>query len=263
MELAIDTSTRYAGVCLSLGGRVVVSRSWYSRQNHTVELLPAVEVLLKEAGATIGELDCVIVAIGPGGFSALRVGLSTAKGLCTGLKIPLVALNTLDVEAEPHRDQDLPVCALLDVGRGEAAAALYAQGDGDWQKAMVERIASPDLLCEGVQEPVLFCGEGVATFGEALTERLGELAVLADQSPPTRDPPRWPRWAARGTGAVTTTTSRPSSRCTSAALRFRRRGGPPDRAPSGATIGVPQRASRNNNSAANGHNTGINTAANI
>ncbi len=188
MELAIDTSTRYAGVCLSQDGRVLVSRSWYSRQNHTVELLPAVEDLLKEAGATIGELDCVIVAIGPGGFSALRVGLSTAKGLCTGLNIPLVALNTLDVEAEPHRDQDLPVCALLDVGRGEAAAALYAQGDGDWQKAMAERIASPDLLCEGVQEPVLFCGEGVATFGEALTERLGDLAVLAAQSPPTRSP---------------------------------------------------------------------------
>ena len=188
MELAIDTSTRYAGVCLSQDGRVVVSRSWYSRQNHTVELLPAVEDLLKEAGATVRDLECVIVAIGPGGFSALRVGLSTAKGLCTGLQVPLVALNTLDVEAEPHRGQELPVCALLDMGRGEAAAALYARVNGYWQQVMAERIASPDLLCEGIEQPVLFCGEGVATFGEALTERLGELAVLADQSPPTREP---------------------------------------------------------------------------
>lgn len=188
MELAIDTSTRYAGVCLSQDGRVVVSRSWYSRQNHTVELLPAVQDLLKEAGATAQDLECVFVAIGPGGFSALRVGLSTAKGLCTGLGIPLVALNTLDIEAEPHRGQHLPVCALLDIGRGEAAAALYTQHYGDWRKAMEDRIASPDLLCEGIQEAVLFCGEGVATFGEALTERLGDLAVLADHSPPTRSP---------------------------------------------------------------------------
>ena len=81
------------------------------------------------------------MAIGPGGFSALRVGLSTAKGLCTGLNIPLVALNTLDVEAEPHRDQDLPVCALLDVGRGEAAVgALRAtqrpMAEGDCWSAL-------------------------------------------------------------------------------------------------------------------------------
>ena len=124
MELAIDTSTRYAGVCLSQEGRVLVSRSWYSRQNHTVELLPAVQELLKEAGAIARDLECVFVAIGPGGFSALRVGLSTAKGLCTGLNIPLVALNTLDVEAEPYRDHELPACALLDMGRGEAAARL-------------------------------------------------------------------------------------------------------------------------------------------
>lgn len=188
MELSIDTSTRYAGVCLSQDGRVVVSHSWYSRQNHTVELLPAVHDLLKEAGVTVRDLACVIVAIGPGGFSALRVGLSTAKGLCTGLGIPLVALNTLDVEAEPHRGQHLPVCALLDIGRGEAAAALFTQHYGDWQKAMEDCIAAPDLLCEGIEEPVLFCGEGVASFGAALMERLGDLAVLADQSPPTRSP---------------------------------------------------------------------------
>ena len=188
MELSIDTSTRYAGVCLSQDGRVIVSRSWYSRQNHTVELLPAVYDLLKEAAATVRDLECVFVAIGPGGFSALRVGLSTAKGLCAGLNVPLVALNTLDVEAEPYRDQDLLVCALLDMGRGEAAAAYYAQRGGDWQKTTPERIASPNTICDGVAKPVLFCGEGVAIFGEALTERLGGLAVLADQSTPTRSP---------------------------------------------------------------------------
>ena len=188
MELAIDTSTRYAGVCLSQDGRVVVERSWYSRQNHTVELLPAVEDLLKEAGATVRDLQCVYVAIGPGGFSALRVGLSTAKGLCAGLHIPLVALNTLDIEAEPHKERGMPVCALLDMGRGEAAAATYEHRKGAWTKLTAERIAAPDEICEGVHEPLLYCGEGVAAFGDALTERLGDLAVLAEQSPPTRSP---------------------------------------------------------------------------
>ncbi len=188
MELAIDTSTRYAGVCVSQDGRELVSRLWYSRQNHTVELMPTIVELVAEAGATVRDLDCVIAAIGPGGFSALRVGLSAAKGLCAALGIPLVALNTLDVEAEPHRNSGMPVCALLDIGRGEAAAALYENRNGDWRKVGAERIAAPEALCEGVQQPTLFCGEGVAAFGEAITERLGELAVLPAQSPPTRAP---------------------------------------------------------------------------
>ena len=188
MELAIDTSTRYAGVCLSQDGRVVVERSWFSRQNHTVELLPAVEGLLKEAGATVRDLECVFVAIGPGGFSALRVGLSTAKGLCAGLDIPLVALKTLDIEAQPHKERGMPVCALLDMGRGEAAAATYEHLNGAWTKLTAEQIAAPDEICDGVQKATLYCGEGVAAFGDALTERLGDLAVLADQSPPTRSP---------------------------------------------------------------------------
>ncbi len=97
MELAIDTSTRYSGIALSHEGEVVAKHTWRSEQNHSVELLPAVEHLLKTAGMVTQELGCIVIAIGPGGFSALRVGLSTAKGLGFSLGIPLVALNTLDI----------------------------------------------------------------------------------------------------------------------------------------------------------------------
>ena len=134
MELSIDTSTRYAGVCLSQQGAVVAEYSWFSRQNHSVELLPAVERLLKEVDIAARDLACIVIAIGPGGFSALRVGMSSAKGLGIALDIPLVALNTLDVEADPYRRLQMPVYALLDMGRGEAAAALYGQDQGVWRK---------------------------------------------------------------------------------------------------------------------------------
>ena len=188
MELSIDTSTRYAGVCLSQQGAVVAEYSWFSRQNHSVELLPAVERLLKAVDITARDLTCIVIAIGPGGFSALRVGMSAAKGLGIALDIPLVALNTLDVEADPYRRLQMPVCALLDMGRGEAAAALYGQDQGVWRKLDQERIVSPEELCDGVRQPTLFCGEGVSLFGPILKERLGEKAVLAEQSPPTRQP---------------------------------------------------------------------------
>ena len=188
MELSIDTSTRYASVCLSREGEVVTGYSWVSRQNHSVELLPAVDQLLKTAGMVVQDLECIVIAIGPGGFSALRVGLSTAKGLGVSLGIPLVALNTLDIEADPYRDRGLPVCSILDIGRGEVAAALYAAEQGSWNKVDQERIMTPEELCARVQQPTLFCGEGISIYAQALEENLGDRAVLADQSPPTRRP---------------------------------------------------------------------------
>ena len=162
--------------------------SWVSRQNHSVELLPAVEHLLKATGTALQDVDCIILATGPGGFSALRVGMSTAKGLGVSLEIPLVALNTLDIEAYPFRSLGLPVCSILDMGRGELAMALYAGGRGRWSKLIEEQIMTPEELCSRTQEPTLFCGEGVSLYGGALEEGLREKAVVAEQSPPTRRP---------------------------------------------------------------------------
>ena len=188
MELSIDTSTRYAGVGLSEEGRLLAEYSWVSRQNHSVELLPAIDHLLKTNGATPKDLTCVFVAIGPGGFSALRVGLSTAKGLVVSLGIPLVALNTLEIEADPFRSLGLPVCAVLDAGRNEVAAAVYAEEDGVWKTVRDAWIAAPEELCSSIEGAVLFCGEGSSLLEPALKECSGDGAVLAEHTPPTRRP---------------------------------------------------------------------------
>ena len=125
MLLAIDTSTRYAGVALSEDGRVVSSRSWWSAVNHTAELMPAVSQLLGAAGVAVNDLEGIAVALGPGGFSALRVGMSVAKGLALASGKPLVGIGTLDAEAQPYWQTGLPVCALLDAGRSEVSSAHF------------------------------------------------------------------------------------------------------------------------------------------
>ena len=188
MELSIDTSTRYAGVGLSQQGSALAEYSWVSRQNHTVELLPAVEHLLRTTGTPREDLECIFVAIGPGGFSALRVGLSTAKGLGISLGVPLLALNTLEIEANPFKGLGLPICPLLDMGRGEVAAALFGNDEGCWSRLREERLVAPQDLCAEVQEPTLFCGEGASAWSSTLRENLGERALLAEQAPPTRRP---------------------------------------------------------------------------
>ena len=132
MELSIDTSTRYASVCLADQANVLCQYSWFSQQNHSKELLPSIVNLLDSSGIDKGDLDCIIVAAGPGSFSALRVGLSTAKGLCESLGIPLISVNTMEIEAHKFRGLGLPICSVLDIGRGEIAASIYSDADQKW-----------------------------------------------------------------------------------------------------------------------------------
>ena len=188
MILSIDTSTRYAGVALSDEERVVSCRLWYSRVNHTAELMPAVAQTLESRGMAANELahglDGIAVALGPGGFSSLRVGLSVAKGLSAALGLPLVGVGTLDLEARPYLETGVAVCAMLDAGRGEVATARF---DSRGQPAGDETICPPEELLDSISEPTQFCGEGVLTWVSLIKERLGPMAlVMASPSPGIR-----------------------------------------------------------------------------
>jgi len=79
MELAIDTSTRYASVALSQQGEAFAELTWRSDRNHSVELVPAIRELQTKSNTEMYQLEAIFIAQGPGGFSALRVGMSTAK----------------------------------------------------------------------------------------------------------------------------------------------------------------------------------------
>ena len=138
------------------------------------------------------------MAIGPGGFSALRVGLSTAKGLVVSLGIPLVALNTLEIEADPFRSLGLPVCAVLDAGRNEVAAAVYAEEDGVWKTVRDAWIAAPEELCSSIEGAVLFCGEGSSLLEPALKECSGDGLCWPSIRLPHGGRAPWPGWATRG-----------------------------------------------------------------
>jgi len=106
--LAIDTSTRYAGVAVADDERVFAEEVWHSQQNHGAELLPTAMALLEQVGWGIRDLTHLAVALGPGGFSALRVGISTAKGLALPARLPVAGISTFDVEAAPHFGVDGP-----------------------------------------------------------------------------------------------------------------------------------------------------------
>ena len=186
--LAIDTSTRYAGVCLRDADRVVASLSWYSTQNHTRELLPAIEGVMQRILGGRTALEGIAVASGPGGFSALRVGLAAAKGLAMPSGLPVVSVGTLECEAYPYAGTALPVCPLLDVGRGEVATAVFQQKD-DWAKVSEERICTPedlDSLPGDSTGPFVVCGEGTTGREEQLRDLFGGRVLVVAAGQPAR-----------------------------------------------------------------------------
>lgn len=187
MEISIDTATRYASVALSSQGKVAAELSWRSDRNHSVELVPAMRLLMEQAGVETNAIEAVFVVHGPGGFSALRVGISVAKSLAVGRGIPLAGVGTLEVEAMPYRGLGLPVCAVVGASRSSVYAATYNKGleeasEGDF------RVESHEELTSSIDRPTLFCGEAVEGLADMLRGDLGDLAIIPEAPTPTRRP---------------------------------------------------------------------------
>ncbi|MBI4288917.1 MAG: tRNA (adenosine(37)-N6)-threonylcarbamoyltransferase complex dimerization subunit type 1 TsaB [Chloroflexi bacterium] len=178
MELAIDTSTFFASVALAREGVVTAELTWRCGQNHTVELLPAIDLVLGQVKEPKSSIMGVIVARGPGSFNGLRVGIATAKGLGYALGIPVVGMSTLEVEAFPHLETGLPVCAVHNAGRGEVAAALFREVSGQRLRVWEEQILSPRDLVNRIDEKTVFCGEIPADLAAMLKDVLGPLAAV-------------------------------------------------------------------------------------
>jgi tRNA threonylcarbamoyladenosine biosynthesis protein TsaB len=181
MLLSIDTSTRYAGVALSDDERVLSCQTWYSITNHTTQLMPAVSELLAGSRLTPRDLSGIAVALGPGGFSALRVGMSVAKGLALAAQKPLLGVGTLELEALPYLEAGFPVCAMLDAGRREVASAYFGVSG---QRAREDLICPPEELLAGITQQTIFCGEGILPWIPLIKEQLGPLAVVVTHSSP-------------------------------------------------------------------------------
>ena len=117
MLLAVDTSTARLGLALYEGTQVLAESLWVSRARHTVELAPALDELFRRTDIKIDQISALGVAIGPGSFTSLRVGLSFVKGLALARALPLIGIPTLDVVAAVRPLSGLPLAALLPAGR--------------------------------------------------------------------------------------------------------------------------------------------------
>jgi tRNA threonylcarbamoyladenosine biosynthesis protein TsaB len=171
MLLGVDTSTAQIGLALYDGAQVIGEFAWRSSQRHTVELAPAISDLLTRCGHTIEDVSALGVALGPGSFTSLRVGLSLVKGLALARHLPLVGIPTLEILAAAQPASKLPLAAVIQAGRGRLALGWYKSSKNGWQAKGPARVVTVDALMDEIENPSLVCGELTTEERQKLSEK--------------------------------------------------------------------------------------------
>jgi len=197
MLLAVDTSTTQVGIALYDGAQVIGEFAWRSSQRHTVELAPAISDMLARCGLTMDDITALGVALGPGSFTSLRVGLALVKGLALSRQIPIIGIPTLDILARAQPPSELPLAVAIQAGRSRFALGWYKSSKGGWQAQGGERIATLDEINAEVQSPSNVCGEFSADERQKLSDNENiHLAVpsLSVRRPAILAELAWTRW---------------------------------------------------------------------
>lgn len=182
MLLAVDTSTSWISLALYDGAFVRYETTWQSQHHHTVELAPAINSVFEHTATTPADLTGLAVALGPGSFTSLRIGLAAVKGMSLALKLPMVGVPSLDIVAAAQPLDEKPLIAVLQAGRTRLAYVTYLV-EGDAWKAQHEPAAinARDLV-KTITVPTLIAGE-LSDEGRSVLGRRWKNAMIA---PPAR-----------------------------------------------------------------------------
>ena len=198
MLLAVDTSTQTVGLALFDGAQVVGEMIWQTHSHHTIELAPALDHLFRRCNVPMTALQALGVALGPGSFTSLRIGLALVKGFSLALKLPVVGIPTLDFLAAAQPVQEYPLAAVLQAGRGRLAVGWYAAVDGAWQMQVEAKVYSLEELSHQILKPTLVCGELTPVERQVLGRKRKNV-MLASPAQSLRRPSylaemAWQRW---------------------------------------------------------------------
>ena len=181
--LAVETSTLTGAVALLEAGGVVAESRVSVAVTHGERLVAAIDGVLRAARWGLAEVEAFAVALGPGSFTGLRIGLSTVKGLAFATGKPVVGVPTLDALAWALPFCAYPVCPVLDARKNEVYTGLYRTLEGRLEVLAAPRAVPPATLAEelrtSTEGPLVFVGDAVLPFSSVLTEILGTRARLA------------------------------------------------------------------------------------
>ena len=179
--LTIDTSTTTCSVALTDGSRIIGEYLLDTDRTLSGQLLSAADCILRDAGLAIHCVDGIGIALGPGSFTGLRVGVATAKGLALAACKPVVGFSSLAMLAFNLPWSVYPVCPMLDARKNEVYTAVYdCKG---FPSAIVEDcVVSPAAFLGTITETTIFVGSGAIRYREMIESALGAKAIFAPLS---------------------------------------------------------------------------------
>lgn len=178
--LAIDTSTKVAGAALMEDGRLVCETNLACGLTHSERLMPIVDSCMKLSGWQPGDLDAVAAVSGPGSFTGIRIGVSTAKGIAEAIGKPVVAVNTLEVLAASLGGFSGVIVPLLDARREQVYCAVYGCGLDELLPPCAMKLG--DLLGDPIllqASAALFAGDGALANRDMIEKTMGSRAQFA------------------------------------------------------------------------------------
>ena len=181
MILAVNTTTKRFGLALmNVQGTVLDEYPISPGTKNFRGFMPSAHSLLKFLKAETQDIEAVVVAIGPGSFTGLRVGLSVAKGMAQGLQTPIIGVSSLEAMASQSPYTKYPICPIIDSRKGEVFTALFTWHNNHkvirTQEDTCLRIGD---LTSIIEETTLFLGNDFRNQGHLIKEILGSKAQLA------------------------------------------------------------------------------------
>lgn len=178
--LALETSTMLGGIAVvdEVAGLIAETRL-NVKTTHSERLMTVIDFTLKQSSLSLDDIDAFAVAIGPGSFTGLRIGLSTAKGLSFATGKPIVTVPTLDAFSWNFPFSMFPVCLMLDARKSEVYSAVFVWQDTGFEKKIPETSIKPENLLTGLRERMIFAGEGAVIYRNKIIEHMGDNAIFA------------------------------------------------------------------------------------
>ena len=184
--LTIDTSTQTSSFALSDGENIISEFVMTPGKAMTSTIIDCIDFVLRNAGLSVNNLDGFGIAVGPGSFTGLRVGIATVKGLAMATGKPVAGFSSLAMLAMNIPWGLHPICPMFDARKKEVYAGLY-DCKGLPNSILPDSVASPTSFLDRITGPAIFVGEGAIKYRELISGRLGDRAFFA---PPSADLPR-------------------------------------------------------------------------
>lgn len=185
--LSFDTSSPACTVAVvdatSDAADLMAEINAWTPRGHMARLLPQIDTTLRETGIAKEELEAVVVGLGPGSFTGLRIGVTIARTLAQLLDIPIVGVPSLDAIARRVGAFEGAICTIIDAKREEVYAAVYESSGGSIKRLTDFKPLSPESLVYELAEEniprVLLVGDGISAHRKVFEGHLGGRAVFS------------------------------------------------------------------------------------